>query len=328
MMRYVLESGEFDDRNWFNNIKKLITMGTPHRGAPLALFRLGGTDPTMGLSGPTVKQIANDPRYSSLFELNSPASTSLVLRDSLPGQLPQVTDPFDPGIASAMQMNQANIDQARTFWSKLKTEPRNGVEYFYFVGSAHKTIVRNYLPLGSNEPMPISRKSAGDGTVPISSAVVADIPHGFSMKKHEKIFNDRSLRKLLYRFLDAPSESRPQAANASIEVGSPNVLGISVDKETYQFGEEIEVALSYSKEVTDPEETLELFAYDLESENRIPDFHRTMTVKFKGVRLNNISFSISEDLPAGLFELRSLRAMDDPEPNFFFVRERGASGDN
>ncbi|MEM7313378.1 MAG: hypothetical protein AAF497_09525, partial [Planctomycetota bacterium] len=38
--RYLLESGEFNAKPWFDKIKNLITMGTPHAGAPKALLML------------------------------------------------------------------------------------------------------------------------------------------------------------------------------------------------------------------------------------------------------------------------------------------------
>ncbi|MBE9534114.1 MAG: hypothetical protein IMF03_03870, partial [Proteobacteria bacterium] len=163
VMRYLVESGKYSSRPWFSSIAQLITMGTPHFGASLALFRLRGTDKSVGLSGPDIKRLANAPGYSSAFELVPPKHTALTTERPLPGDLPSAKDPFDNDIATRLDMNGQNIDLARNFWSGLDIENRpDHVKYFFIVGSSMKTSIRNEWINDSQDPVHIERKSAGD----------------------------------------------------------------------------------------------------------------------------------------------------------------------
>ncbi len=323
VMRYLLESGKYDSRSWFQNITQLITLGTPHFGASLALFRLRGTDKSVGLSGSDIKRLANAPGYSSAFELVPPSLTALTTKQASPGNLPSAMDPFDTQIANRLKMNPQNITLARDFWSALDLARQpDHIEYFFIVGSSLKTNIRNEWINASQDPLPIVRKSAGDGTVPISSACVAGIPHLFSQKKHSTIFTDRKVREYLYRFLDAPANVHPQAAGQIADVGAPDAIGISVNQEVYDPGEEIEVVISFNQDVTDPFENFELITIDLNTGERDPQRDPiAINIRLRGVTVSLFSFSITDNLKPGLYELRCQRTIDDPEPTTFYIRE-------
>jgi hypothetical protein len=323
VMRYVLESGVYDDRPWFPRIYRLITMGTPHFGASLSLFRLRGTDKSMGLSGPDIKRLANEPGFSSAFELVPPAFSALTTERPMPGDLPTTIDPFDPAIAARLGMNPQNIALARSFWARLDLSRRpDHVEYFFIVGSALKTNIRNEWINASQDPLPIERKSAGDGTVPIASALVVSIPHAFSQKKHVSIFTDRKVREYLYRFLDAPAHVHPQAAAAGAVVGASDAIGLTVNQEVYDPGEEIEVVVSFNEAKTDPSENFELASLDPETGDRNLQREPTfINVRLRGVSVSEFSFSVTDELDPGLYELTSQRVSDDPERTTFYVRE-------
>src|SRR5437764_5931485 len=70
--RYYLESGEFSKRQGFQTVRELITLGTPHRGAPLALTAAVGQERRLFLSKDQVFQLASDSRYPSLYQLLAP----------------------------------------------------------------------------------------------------------------------------------------------------------------------------------------------------------------------------------------------------------------
>ncbi len=324
VMRYLLESGKYADRPWYSQITRLITMGTPHFGSSLALFRLRGTDKSVGLSGPDIKRLANEPGYSSAFELVPPTKAALTVERPMPGNLPGVMDPFDAQIASRLNMNAQNINLARDFWSVLDLGNRpKDIEYFFIVGSALKTNIRNEWINASQDPLPIERKSAGDGTVPISSACIVGIPHIFSQKKHSTIFTDRQVREYLYRILNAPANVHPQAADHRADVGASDAVGISVNQEVYDPGEEIEVIVSFNQNMTDPFENFELASIDLDTGQRILEQESiNISVRLKGVSVSEFGFSITNELEPGLYELRCQRTIDDPEPTTFYIREK------
>jgi triacylglycerol esterase/lipase EstA (alpha/beta hydrolase family) len=72
--RFYLESGSFTTRTGFSRVRNLVTLGTPHRGAPLALTAAVGLERRLFLNADQVLQLASDPRYPSLYQLLPPAS--------------------------------------------------------------------------------------------------------------------------------------------------------------------------------------------------------------------------------------------------------------
>ncbi len=323
VMRYLLESGEFTDKPWFSKINRLITLGTPHHGASLALFRLRGTDKFVGLSGPDLKLLANQSGYSSGYELVPPDETALTTNQPQPGDLPSAMDPFDAQIVTRLGMDSQNINLAQYFWSKIALDKKPlHTEYLFVVGSSLKTNVRNEWINSNKDPMPVIRKSAGDGTVPIASACVAWIPHIFSKKKHMSIFTDRTVRRYLYHYLNAPAHVQPQAAGDVGDVGGADAIGISVNQEVYDPGEEIEVVISYNQDMTDPQENFALISID--PETGVVDAStesKHINIRLRGVTVSEFGFSIAEDLAPGFYELSSNREVDDPEPTTFYVRK-------
>ena len=83
VVRCLIESGEYDDRPWFAKIRRLITFGTPHFGAPLAIARLLGNEKVLGVDGghrpPGLR-----PAVPLVVELAGPDNTAFTL--DLPGR--------------------------------------------------------------------------------------------------------------------------------------------------------------------------------------------------------------------------------------------------
>ncbi|MBE9550190.1 MAG: hypothetical protein IMF09_12365 [Proteobacteria bacterium] len=320
VLRLLLESGEFDHRPWFNSITRLITYGTPHNGAAAALEQVTVGDKTLGVSAANIKMLASDPRYPSAYQLVPPADTALTIKTAGSGQTPEAIDSFDPAIISAFGLKQSNIDAARAQWAALNIDDKPAqVDYFSFVGSALKTKYRNDwngIQLSTQE-----RKDSGDGTVPISSAINIRIPHAFSLKKHASIFEDRTTRFALYRMLDAPSGVKPMSADTAAEVGDPTALGLSVNKESYQPQDIIEVTVSYVAPQTDPGANFEIFKLDVESDegDRLESVSEPIKVTFEGAEVDSFTFSIKIDLEPGVYELRTNRKVDDPGRTLFIV---------
>ncbi len=320
VLRYLLESGDFDDREWFGRISMLITLGTPHFGAPQPLAELRGKTSILGVSGPDVVRLASDGRYPSLYQLVAAPGRALTLETAVRGKIPKAVDAFSPAIATRLGLKDWNIFNARDFWSHLDIDRRpSGVDYFFFGGAAHKTTVRNEWDDGASELAPIERKRSGDGSVPVTCSVVSELPHGFSEKVHKHIFEDRDLRRALYRFLDAPSHVKPQAADDQVEVGEKGRFGISVDKETYEVGQSIEIVASYPEETSDPTEAFELLPIDMTGERDPERAKIGFSADFQGVELTSFSLVVAAELEPGFYELKPGRPVDDPERTLFVV---------
>ncbi|MDH3301620.1 MAG: GPI inositol-deacylase [Acidimicrobiia bacterium] len=322
--RYLLESGAFSDRTWFDRITTLVTIGTPHSGAPAALTQILGREEILGVSGADVRRLANDPRYLSAYELVPPAGSALLLTAPHRGAIQGGVDPFDEAVVKSLGLRKNSIEKAKVLWEGLSLDARpEKVAYFFFVGSAHTTHIRNeWGPRGLDR---IDRKDSGDGTVPIASALAPGIPHGFAMKKHMKIFGDRELRRALYDILGAPDGMQPFDASTATPVGAPNVFGLSIDRDTYRPSDPIEIVVSYNRPIDDPQEAFSIVAIDPGSGSQLAEprpvdfnaaFHRT--------QMQSFSLVVNPNLPAGMYELVARRAVDDPDRTFFFVSDRGA----
>ena len=95
-----------------------------------------------------------------------------------------------------------------------------------------------------------------------------------------------------------------------------------MNQEVYDPGEEIEVIVSFNQDITDPFENFELASIDLNTGQRNQENEPiAISIRLQGVSVSVFSFSITDDLEPGLYELRSQREIDDPEPTTFFIRE-------
>jgi len=325
VLRYLIESGEFNEQPWFENISQLITLGTPHSGATEALKQVAGLMSNLGMSASNVKTLVSDPRYPSAYQLIAPSGSAMTLRAPANGRLPDIFDPFDRAIVSRYDLQTSNIEASKAFWSKLSSSKRPAkIKYFSFVGAAHKTLSR--LEWTGTDLRDLESSDSGDGTVPISSSVNTSIPHSFSQKKHASIFSDRKLRAELFRMLGAPLGVVPHTmSDAAIgaEMAASDVMGISTDREEYSPVDSLEIVVSFVKPQTNPRCRFQLMAIDPDSESgdQFEEIGETISINFQGVSLENFKFSISIDLVPGVYELLAAGQVDDPERTFFVVAE-------
>ncbi len=325
ILRYLIESGEFNDQPWFENIIQLITLGTPHSGAAEALKQVAGLMSNLGMSASNVKKLVSDPRYPSAYQLIAPKGSAMTLRAAANGRLPDIFDPFDKAIVSRYDLQASNIEASKNFWSKLGVSKRpTNIKYFSFVGSAHKTLSR--LEWTGADLRDLEASDSGDGTVPISSSVNTSIPHSFSQKKHAAIFADRKLRAELFRMLGAPLGVVPHTISDTAigaEMVAGDVIGISTDREEYSPVDSLEIVVSFVKPQTDPRCRFQLMAIDPDSEygDQLEEIGETISINFQGVSLENFKFSIAIDLVPGVYELLVAGRVDDPERTFFVVTE-------
>ncbi len=324
VLRYMLESGNFDEQPWFTKVTQLITMGTPHLGASAALKQITGKASNLGLSADSVKRLVSDSRYPSAYQLVPQSGSAMTLRSASRERLPVAIDPFGDSIVQRFDLEPSNIESARVFWSSinLANKPEQ-VRYFSFVGSAHKTI--NRLEWTGSDLIEREASDAGDGTVPIASSLNSFVAHSFSQKKHATIFADRNLRKELFKMLGAPAEVFPHslADGVSAQLVDPAMMGFSTDREDYQSNDEMEIVVSFTQVQTNPRCRFQIAKIDPESENGdvLEMIGEPIDARFDGAQLQNFKFSMAIDLTPGVYELQCANQVDDPERNFFVVSE-------
>src|SRR5258707_5077870 len=121
--RCYLESGTFITRPGYQSIRRLITLATPHRGAPLALSAAMGKEKRLFLNKDQVQLLANDPRYPALYQLMPPPGEPFAWNEERAAEFAEV-DVYDPVLAKVLGLEEQNLQSARTFHSRLDINNR------------------------------------------------------------------------------------------------------------------------------------------------------------------------------------------------------------
>lgn len=119
--RYYLESGKFDTRPGFAGVRNLITLGTPHRGAPLALTAAMGMEKRLFLSAEQVHKLVSDPLYPALYQLMPSPQEPFAWDDSAGKDLLPL-DIYDGATANKLGLVPQNLDSAKAFRAVLDGE--------------------------------------------------------------------------------------------------------------------------------------------------------------------------------------------------------------
>lgn len=218
--RYYLESGRFTGRQGFAAVRWLITLGTPHRGSPLALTAAMGLEKRLFLNADQVLQMASDPRYPSLYQLLPPTGEPFAWNDRAQAAYGAL-DVYDPAVAAKLGLATANLDAARTFHAGLDPAHRPmGVRYFAFAGNQQSSLSAvRLLDAGTRYTLKrVEPEDAGDGTVPIWSAVPPGVQSHLVGGEHGTLYKNGDLRRTLAVLLGKPGvlAAGPDAVEVSV----------------------------------------------------------------------------------------------------------------
>lgn len=218
--RCYLESGDFDQRPGFAAVRRLLTLGTPHRGAPISLTAAMGLEKRLFLSAAQVKELVNDARYPGLYELLPPVGEPFVW-DSTPNKGFAEMNIYDSQISGTLGLNPTSLAAAQQFQTKLSVQRRpQHVRYFFFTGSSQKTLATvNLRQVGAAyRTERIERENGGDGTVPIWSGGVTGIQGQAVGGEHGTIYRDKDLRRTLGILLEKPGilKAAPGAVQVTV----------------------------------------------------------------------------------------------------------------
>jgi pimeloyl-ACP methyl ester carboxylesterase len=211
--RYYLESGVYGARPGFSAVRELFTLGTPHRGAPLALSAALGFQKRLFLNAAQVRQLASDPRFTALYQLLPPRGEPFAWADGAQNAY-GVLDIYDPQIAKSLGLVTENLQAAEAFHAKLDINKRpqfqgQPVRYFFFVGTRQVTYsVVKVLDLLTNpktyQITPFELDDAGDGTVPAWSGALTGVQGQPVGGEHGTIYRNDTLLHTLGALLGAP----------------------------------------------------------------------------------------------------------------------------
>lgn len=205
--RYYLESGKYSSRPGFSCIRRLITLGTPHYGAPIALTAALGQEKRLFLSAAQVQRIANDKRFPSLYQLLPPKGEPFVWNRDAGARIEPV-DIYDEVIAKKIGLVLENVAAAAEFHQNLSFVRRpDHVRYFFFAGTRQETahaVEVTFLANRLARVVKLIREGAGDGTVPIWSSSSTAIQMAPVSGEHGEIYKCAGLKRLLGSLLGKP----------------------------------------------------------------------------------------------------------------------------
>lgn len=182
--RYLLETG----MSMRSRVTGLITLGTPHLGAPLALSAITGEcDVTNLLNPDIIQQVVDMPTYPSGFELLPPSQITFVIDASTSAPASIYSGPVNTLLTNGPKDKPAgfgapagSFKDALSFFGALKytTPPQGLPQYFLAYGSGIDTAIAfTYEPAGNLAltsqlaQNPIAANAAGDKIVPEFSAL-------------------------------------------------------------------------------------------------------------------------------------------------------------
>jgi phospholipase A1 len=242
--RYYLESGGYDKRPGFAAVRELITLGTPHRGAPLALSAALGREKRLFLSAAQVRRLSGDPRFPSLYQLLPPRGEPFAWADGPRNAYGEV-DIYDAQVAQALGLSAQNMQSAAAFHSKLDPSRRpqfqgKPLRYFFFVGTRQVTYFAvRVLDLLTNpkqyQVTPWEMEDAGDGTVPAWSGMMTGFQGQPVGGEHGTIYRNDMLRQTMGALLGSPG----------VLAGLPEKVEVSLRERVVRMGAPVHAALTF-----------------------------------------------------------------------------------
>ncbi|KAB0325100.1 hypothetical protein LSO07_15660 [Janthinobacterium sp. PLB04] len=223
--RCYLESGIFSNRPGFTTVASLITMGTPHRGAPMALSAAVGLEKRLFLSAEQVQEIANNDLFPSLYQLLPPQHEPFAWnRDVKENFKPE--DIYEVNTAKKLGLSKSNLEAAQRFHKLLDLARRPlNVRYFFFAGTKEETTSGVQLVADGTRfsVMKMQRSYSGDGTVPFWSGSQSGIQTEPVSGEHGTIYQGRGLKLILGGLLGKRGVLATETASIEISVNPPVV---------------------------------------------------------------------------------------------------------
>jgi pimeloyl-ACP methyl ester carboxylesterase len=314
--RYYLESGKFAGRPGFGKVRSLITMGTPHRGAPLALTAGIGKEKRVFLSASQVLQLASSPLFPAVYELLPPVGEPF-LWDVVDKLNPR--DVYSKEISTApggLNLSAENLQAAITFREGLDFSRKpSAVRYFCFFGTDHPT--PNYLELREGARFlvrAITVDGAGDGTVPIWSGQPNGVQSVPVPGEHSKLFCSSALRNILAELLGAPRLLAAAAAPTELSL-SPKVV---------EPGDPIHVTLLLPGTAATIQGAITIYRLEVDgsgAETAENEFGKPISVEYAGGNAEALTITFDAPNLKGYYRARFRGANMEPSEDEFVVQD-------
>lgn len=294
--RLALERADIGPKPWLARIQSLITIVTPHRGAPLSLARILGLEGTTGLSRADCRKVSNDPDFPSAYQL-LPAPGEEACWNTTEGQRLPVVDIYDPAAAQAIGLKPAMVARARWVHDTLKLGQKpQGVRYFAFGATGHTTATRLNLVDGQQQIM-TATPEAGDGTVPLWSTLPASGQRQVVVGDHTDVFTQEAFKAVFYRLF---GKSYAAPALWALPQGTAT---LSVPGPSWPATKPVELLIVFPAPVNRLEITLELVRLGGETLTE-PQQVTPIPVRYEGPDLPYLKLELPPVGEPGLYRIR------------------------
>ena len=293
--RLLLETDTYRGRPWFPKVTRFIALATPHTGAPLALARVLGLDTALGISAQDFKTLSANPAYPSGYQL-LPAPGESACWNTAAGSMLAPLDFYDPAVATKLGMKPALVARTKALHDALRagTVPP-GVRYFYFSGAGHKTVTRVNVT-GLNRDV-VTTPDAGDGTVPMWSALPRTVQKQVVINEHSNVFRGTPFKRVFFRLFGADAGAPLEA------VADVDALHVSLQKQVFEAGLPIEVVLSADIPIMRLEGRL-VFDRITEADDGTRTEVASVPIRYQGPEIPSLALTIDVPLTPGIHELR------------------------
>jgi phospholipase A1 len=229
---------------WFNLVKRILFICTPHLGAPTALAKILGLEDAETIRASDVRKFSADSHFPSGYQL-LPSASRNILYDTEKSKYLRYDN---SAVSTALGLSKPNLLAVQKLSAALDPakKPAN-VEYMFVYGTGQPTdegVEIAGLTLNGALPWQDDQTGvpSGDGTVPSWSIVEAatdfspNIPLWSGPGDHLGILTTNAFRQELYKYFGLPEmASRLAKDNTGIVV--------SLNKRCYREGEIMSVLL-------------------------------------------------------------------------------------
>lgn len=318
--RLLMESGKYDGRTWFDKIGLFMALATPHLGAPLALARIFGLDSMLGISGPDFARLAANPAFPSGYQLIPAPGEFPVWNLESPDVAP--LDVYNESTAIQLGLDTKLVARAKAMHDVLgsgRCPPH--VRYFYFAGSGHRTVTRVNVAARPNRPVDHSRSvvtytpDAGDGTVPMYSALPVSGQRQIVVNEHATVFEGRPFRHLFFRLMGGDAGDVLEVDAMGAPSPGPR-LALSLDSPVQHVSRSIELTLSvFNSAAPDEPERVDTITGTIiieqiyENNEAQPGASIEAAISYTGPSIDRLTILLP---PIGLAGLYRLRFQGDP----------------
>lgn len=241
--RHYLESGKFNTRPGFGRVRRLITLGTPHNGAAIALSVVLGHEKRLFLSKEQVFQASSDPRFPSAYQLLPPQGEPFAWNKAVGTEL-GLLDIYENDVATRLGLISQNLDAAARFHRSLDVGRRPiQVRYFCFSGTQQTTATHVHIRQGGALATPdkIEEDGGGDGTVPTWSSFLPGIQRMFVGGEHSNIYRTPNLRRTLATIL----------GKEGYLLGVPDEVQVAIRDKVVEPKDLVHVTIGFTAEIRD-----------------------------------------------------------------------------